>query len=387
MKRRNLAAILGVFACSLILAFGVVSVQAGPKQTLVVDDDDPKADYSEIYAAVAAAEEGDKIVVHPGTYRWFEVTTDNLTIEAAKGKGKGKKKGKGKTRPIVDAADSHGAWMLPFTDDSTTTMEFHSFFAIHVAADGVTVKGLEARNSTAGHDQAYGFLVTGDNNTLKDNAAIDNAHGFGLFGGKVAGFDPNEGPMIVPGDYATGNTLKDNDAEGNGVAGFEVAFAAANTLEKNTAVDGGAGIVVGFGDDNVLEKNSTCSNFRGIFTIFSSGLSLKHNTSDDNASQGILIQFGSGLDLSKNKASGNGHVGIYLFGVAGSTVKDNKAKENSANGFQFRGSTENDVEKNKSEDNGGYGYAVDETSEDNEFDKNKCKGNDLGGSNAEGVCD
>ena len=166
--------------------------------TFLVDINDPSADlpgdnlYAQIQEAVDAASPGDQIKVEAGTYQPFVVPEgkNNLTIREANAN----------SNPVIDADGG--------------------LFGVKIEANGVTIRGLEARNATSGDDDAFAFTVTGNNNTLINNIATDSTHGFdvnGHFGG---------------GD---GNLLIGNTALRNGV-GFEVVVGADNTmLVGNTA--------------------------------------------------------------------------------------------------------------------------------------------------------
>ncbi|MDH3591733.1 MAG: hypothetical protein OER88_07635, partial [Planctomycetota bacterium] len=111
-------------ACFLALALAGAPAFAG---TLVVDADGG-ADHTQIQDAVDAAAPGDIIKVHAGTYDAVEITTDDLTIQEANAN----------SNPVVDA--DGGA------------------FGVKIDADGVTIRGLEAKNAT-GAFNAYGFDV------------------------------------------------------------------------------------------------------------------------------------------------------------------------------------------------------------------------------------
>ena len=175
--------------------------------TLTVDIGDPTANdpgdnlYAEIQEAVDAASPGDKIKVHAGTYNPFVVEKDNLTIREAKAN----------SNPVVDGNLSPG-------DEN----------GVEVNANRVTIRGLTVQNASGSFadETGTGFLVRGDNNTLKDNTANDNvSNGFVVDNGDDNTFidntasdngSDNRSSGFVLFDGSDGNTLKGNIASDNG---------------------------------------------------------------------------------------------------------------------------------------------------------------------------
>ncbi len=204
----------------LRLAVEVLEDRAVPA-VLVANINDPDANlpgdnlYAQIQEAVDAAAPGDLIQVHAGTYDPVTIAKDNLTIQEANAN----------SNPVVDATG------VPV--------------AVAISANGVTIRGLEARNALGEEDLERGFEVTGNDNTLIGNTATNNVHGFGIIGG--------QGNRLV-GNIATGNsagfevalgadnnTLTNNTANGNSSIGFFVFESSGNTFISNTANSGGGG--------------------------------------------------------------------------------------------------------------------------------------------------
>ena len=306
------------FALLTITLLGANPLLAKPNLhagILVVDPGDPDA-YVEIQDAVDAASPGDTIKVHAGTYGPVVISTDDLTIKAA-------------------------------DDDSSPVVDATGFeVGVLIDANGVTVKGLTARNATLnGEDFAYGFEVIGDNNTLINNTATDSANGIGIFG-------------------SAGNSLKGNLAEGNDY-GFTIAFASNITLKGNTAHGNGIGFAVIFGDAVTLKENTASGNETiGIWVVVSSFVTLKENSSYENR-DGYQIIANVGTSAKENEAFANDRHGfIIAFGENGSSFKENRA-----------------------DGNGEYGFFILQYLLDDEFKENECSGNGLGGSNVPGICD
>jgi parallel beta-helix repeat protein len=324
----------------LRLAVEVLEDPAVPA-TLVVDINNPDANlpgdslYAEIQEAVDAASPGDLIKVHGGTYAPVTITKDSLTIQEANAN----------SNPVVDAAGG--------------------IFGVKIDANGVTVRGLEARNATGGEDEARGFFVTGNNNTLIGNAASGNVHGFGIIGGD-------------------GNRLVGNTSSGNEV-GFEMVFGADDNTFTNNTANGNSfhGFFVLESSDNTFISNTAIGNDAvGFFIVFCEGTTLTGNRADGNSFDGYNLLGSAGLTLTGNTASDNGRDGFRLRAVESSTFTGNTADGNGGNGFSvLLESTGNVFTGNAARDNAGRGIFLDDTSLANLFRGTVLSGNGNGDSN------
>ena len=295
--------------------------------TLVVDINDPTADqpgdnlYAQIQEAVDAAEEGDVIKVHSGTYERFRVGVPNITIREARWN----------SNPVIDnqdAGDDPGIWIL----ENGVTIQglivnnrvnsprprYDGNVAISVARGGAKLIG----NTTYGG--GTGFSIAGLNVHLIGNTAFESArYGF-LIG------------------FAENSLFLRNSSIGSGWAGFQLNNGRDNTLLLNSAEQGGSGFVI-FGMKNLLTRNVATDNQVG-FLIRGWENNLHRNIATDN----IL-----GFAISERGYS------TRLIG--------NIAKNNEMEGFRV-GSTDNTVRGNWAINNGGEGFDV--NTEDNTLGRN-----------------
>jgi parallel beta-helix repeat protein len=336
------------------LCFGALVIGAPLAQSaqLVVG---PGAEFEEIQEAVDAASPGDKILVHTGTYSPVVIATDDLVIAAASPK----------SLPIVDADGSR--------------------VAVELSASGVEIRGIQAQNAFGDNDNEYGFLVTGDDNRLIGNTAVNNIHGFGL-------------------ESADGNTLVRNVSKGN-ITGFETILSSGNHFKENTA---NGNEYIGFievaCDGNRYVNNTADHGTVGFFLPETSNATLIGNGATGNEVDGCNIVFTTGVTLIANDFSDNGRYGIRLRVVEESTFRANTTDGNGENGISLDdfpifeegseepiaviGNDDNVFRGNRARDNEGFGVFVDEESYlgDNDFLGTSCSGNGLGGSNIPEIC-
>ncbi|MHC5004312.1 MAG: right-handed parallel beta-helix repeat-containing protein, partial [Planctomycetota bacterium] len=270
-------------AASAVVLFAV-PVSA---HNLLVDVNDPDAEYAQIQDAVDDAEQGDTILVAPGTYEPFVVVTDKLKIRAADDD----------ERPVVDGSTNPGVFEPAGL-----------YYAINIDADMCTLEGFEVVGTTEGEDVAYGILITEHQNKVNDNYVTGNTHGIGVFG------------LHVDGGLHR-NRLKHNTCIENEIAGIEVLGSIGGEFKDNVAIgqgielpDGGVygfGILVGLGADNKIKDNFAGDNPQGITLGASSGDELSKNTSVDN-------------DL-----------GFNVTECTDVTIKDNEARDNFVDGFNL----------------------------------------------------
>ena len=266
--------------------------------------------FCEIQETVDVASKGDKIKVHAGTYQPFTVNKDKLTI----------RKAKGKSNPVINAAGAENGIVLN--------------------ANGVTLKGLEVQGAIGA-----GFLVNGEDNTLRDNTAAHNGnHGFRLLDG-------------------SGNTLQGNVANENAVDGFSI-LRESITLKNNTASDNGDdGIHLATSKNNVLIGNTVSGNSdNGFVAIEITDSTVRGNLGSDNSRDGFFLTGSSDNRLQANTASGNRQ-----------------------DGFRLSNSDDNTLFENTAINNAGWGFFV-ELLLANIFEDNKCEGNVLSGSNEPDIC-
>ena len=324
--------------------------------TLVVDINDPTADqpgdnlYGQIQEAVDAAEEGDVIKVHSGTYDPFYVKKSNLTIREARRN----------SDPIIH-------------NRTGASRRFTESAGVFIASRNVTVKGLNVVNDFSDpSSQSSGFHISGSDHNIVDNTSINGRIGFyvpgGLFGGqhKLARNTSKDahfaGFQFVGGED---NLVSSNTSEGSEF-GFSLFNTRSSTLMHNKAIHNKYGFLMGalnphpLAGSNMLIRNIASSNEMSGFLIKSTHDVLRHNVAIGNGGNGFTIS-GTGVTLIRNRALFNEGDGFFVSG------NDHK------------------VENNRAVGNDGWGIYVDAVL-DTEFHGNRCFFNTLGSSNEPEAC-
>lgn len=204
---------------SIIIA--VPNVHASPDELHV----GPGEDYSTIQDAVDAADLGDTVLVHDGTYVENVNIDESITLKAA-------------STPVIDGNKAGPC--------------------ITIAADSVTVDGFELMNGT------YGVASWGtdnsviSNNIIHDNLNVPGYAGCGiLFWSDSDDFDNN---------IISGNVIYNNDRQGIYIGGTTSSYISeGNTISRNTIYNNGLN-TTGMGPDASITE----FNFRTPMIIQSS---------------------------------------------------------------------------------------------------------------------
>lgn len=211
--------------------------------------------YPTVAAALAAAREGDTVVVEPGVYRERIVIRRAVTLE-------------GRPGAIIDGGG----------DGDVVT----------VKASGATVRGLTIRNSgrRLWRDES-GIKVLGDGNTIEHNRLEGVLFGIHVWGGNgnVIRFNRIEGLRdLIEHDRGDGIRLYDsngNVVEDNHVVtprdGIYVEFASHNRIARNRVEGGRIGLHYMFSDDNVFEDNVFVGNGVASAIMYSKRLVVRRN--------------------------------------------------------------------------------------------------------------
>jgi hypothetical protein len=247
MRGLSRKALAGVPVAALALSLtSVVGAAAAPSDsTLYVapgggapgngDSSCADAGYSTVQSAVTAAPSGGTVIVCAGTYKEsVTLTTDQLTL-------------KGQPGAVIDATGS------PYG------------YAVGIAADSDTVRGLTVENAPASQN---------------------GGPGDGIITAGLTGFDQNGQPQIGVGNNAL---IADNAAHNNADAGVN--------LESTTGT--------------IVTHNAVTRNGIGVLITDDIGQPSAHNTVSDNVSNdnsngcGIVIGEHTGAGIHDNRIIGN----------------------------------------------------------------------------------
>jgi len=338
--------ITSIALLALVIGISSVSDAMAGVQTLVVDDDGnavegdcdsgTAADYDNIQEAVDNAGTGDIIIVCPGTYNEsVDVdTVEDLSI-------------KGITKPIVDGSSP----------------------AFVITKDGTHLAGFEVKNDdgdciviAANDVKINGILTSGceDDGIEADGLRI-SIRGSNLSGNDDNGIECNDCDDAV----IKGNVISDN-----GDHGVLCRSCDGSVIQGNVAN--------GNGDDGIRLTSSSDGNL------------VRGNTANGNGDDGIVLRSGSDENtIANNTTNGNDDNGIEVDGDD-NTIRNNTANNNGDNGIHLEDDAEmNDVAHNTTNDNSDLGIFDESTSQDNTFDKNRCRNNGSDsddGSEPDGLC-
>jgi parallel beta-helix repeat protein len=304
--------------------------------------------YTSIQDAIDAAQLGDTIEVHSGTY-YENVNVSQQLILRGNDTGGGK--------PVVDASGSGTA--------------------ITLNANGVTVDGFTAINASSW--SMAGILVYSNNNIVINNTANSN-NWYGIFLSS-----------------SSNNTIANNTMVGDGIIieGYQLQHWNTHSIDTSNTVNGkpvyywknqvggtvplGAGQIILANCTNVVVENQNVNNgSAGISLGFSSGNTIANNTANSNNWYGIFLSSSSNNTIANNTASNNSYVGIYLRGGNRNTISESEATGNAFTGIDLQGSTHNNVTNNTANSNGYYGIVLWSSSNNNTIKTNTASDNERG---------
>jgi parallel beta-helix repeat protein len=302
-------------------------------------------DYPTIQAAIDAAQDGDLVVVSPGTY------VENLDFQ---GKNITVRSGDPQSAEVVAATilDGGGRGSVVTFEGGETTAAILSGFTITNGSGSIYLRSSAQSKGDArqfcnegvfGSPEEQricggGIVVHGSSPTIEGNVISGNKATHG--GGGI--FVRSESSPII-----SNNQITDNEAGGGG--GVFVTDHSSPTIEGNTIgnnrAENGGGILVDWGSaptirDNTVEDNR--SQLAGGILVFNhSSAAITHNTITENKATGgggggIFVGAASDLTLEGNEFSGNeGAFGGAIFAELSSSLKvrDNTFTQNVTGSF------------------------------------------------------
>ena len=272
---------------------------------LVVDPSDPEA-YGEIDLAVADAEDGDRVLVRPGTYRMPVVVDRAVRIE-----------GRGPTEDIV---------LEPARGE-----------AMGIAASGSVVRGLTIRPSRVGDDRSsWSALAVHDASVIVEGCRLSSHLGATVWvGGAAADLrlrdcvlrDGARNPVIVE-DEARAQVV------GCRISGHRWPLAAGGehaslVVRRSEIVDNLDHGIVGGGGATVVVDRCTISRNAGSGVLFGGAASasrIEGSTIEENAGAGIVVEGGRGR-IRGNTIRGC-DVGIAVTGGGSPSIEGNEIVDN-----------------------------------------------------------
>lgn len=208
-----------------ILVLSVIILAGPAASSILVVDGGGEGDFTKIQDAINASENGDEIVVQPGTYQENLIVGMSVYL-------------KGEDNPVLEG----GA----IKNESLPSVPL-----IKVTADNVTIEGFSISNCTEDSCNFGTVVVASDGCKLLNNTiSYCNGHGIYLSGGgdnhlisgNVVHNCKKAGIKIVGSEY---NTIVGNEIFGQNTFGIAIADSKWNSLTRNRVHDnvrGGIGL-------------------------------------------------------------------------------------------------------------------------------------------------
>lgn len=243
----------------------------------------PGGAYRTVGAGVAAARDGDTIVVHAGLYREPVVTIDKRIAIVGDG------------APVLDGEGKHGLML--------------------VTADDVTVRGVVLRNvGTSFVEDRAALKATHVRGCSIDHDRVENAF-FGIYLADVTG-------CRVAENVIHGRGTRETEA-GNGVHLWR---ARRITIENNEVSGLRDGIYFEFVHDTDVRGNTSTHNLRyGLHFMYSDNCRYAANTFRENGS-GVAVMYTKGVTMTANRFEDNW--GPAAYGLLLKEISDARLERN-----------------------------------------------------------
>ena len=325
-------------AAAVALALlALVLVPLGPTKepgTLVVAQDG-SGEYGTISDAVAAAEDGDTILVRPATYVESIRIDKDITL-----------RGDGDREDVVITSPSEPVRRYLPRDQEPYAIRVDGADA---SVEDLTLTGPTSAMIVLGGSQRITNVTFGDIGYFDDVDSEGESHYAGLIladGSSATVRDSlfQEGSVIV--DPGARITLEDNELEGSWVGighgrmgvramtpvdpadiAAEGSDFEGTVISRNVWTDSQDAVFVGFGETALIEDNEIRGSDEVAIMVMSAndGSVIRGNTITDGRTAIMLVD-DTGVDVSENVLSGN-QVGINISG-RGATVSRNEIRDN-----------------------------------------------------------
>jgi len=308
-------------------------------------------DYASIQAAVDAADSGDTIEVHSGTY-YENVDVNKMLILKGVDDGSGK--------PVVDAGGNDSAITLSVGEITLEGFNVTNaggdfwvpfkIFVLPLSVDGITLEGFNATNAGGGSrvpcknfvpgvkERSAGITVISNNNIITNNTASNNGVGIHLSSSSNNTFTCNtisnnhwDGIRL---NSSCNNTFTGNNVSNNHWDGIRLHFSCNNTITGNNVRNNRIGISLDDSCNNTITGN----------TFLNDGLSVDEsyqNTIKNNTVNGmplVYLEDKTGIEVTdagqvilvnctnitvENLDLSNTYVGVSLFETEESVITSN----------------------------------------------------------------
>lgn len=291
----------------LAYLFFFITTFAFAQTTLEVGANKP---YKTIKKALEKAKDGDKVIVHKGTYKEQTIVIDKK-IQFI-----------GKDYPVIDGEQ---------IDE-----------VVSIKSGNVVMKGFKVINSGyAAMKDPCGIKVYNENNVIiEDNILDNNFFGIYIQNGKNCIVRNNKIRAYAVKEQQIGNGIHAWKSENLEITGNEIIghrdgiyfeFVYHSTITNNKAKNNlRYGLHFMFSHNDVYESNTFTDNGAGVAVMYSRNVTMLKNTFDENwgeASYGLLLKELSDSQIEHNRFVRN-TTGIYLEGTTRVKIQKNHFQGN-----------------------------------------------------------
>ncbi len=289
--------------------------------------------HATLHGAVAAARDGDTLVVHGGVYQEGNLRVDKALALV------------GMAEPVIDGA--------------------RACEVVTVTASGVSIKGFVIRNSgVSSLEDRAGIRVSEAGRVVVSTNRIEDCT-FGIYLSKARDCE-------VTGNEVRGTPGNEQDS-GNGIHLWSCDRV---TVSDNHVSRHRDGIYLEFATDSRIERNTVEDNLRyGLHFMFSHRNAYRHNAFERNGA-GVAVMYSREVEMSGNRFRhnwGSAAYGLLLKEMSDGRITDNLFEHNTT-GICMHGSSRMTVEHNRFRENG-WAIQVQTSCSDNTFRRNDFSGN------------
>ena len=370
---------------AMTLVFMAVTIGAVNAATITVDDE-PDSDYTSIQSAVNNANDGDTILIYPGTYmenvdvhkeliiisksgdpgdtivqadnpddHVFHVNANNVTISGFNVTGgyygiyfDNVQHNRISNNRLSNNTDGINLWHSCNNDLSNNIVKSNKRYGIYLFS---SCNNNDLVNNTAYANNIGIDLLDSSSNVLKNNAMFNNTHNFGV---RIGTRDGNMQNDIDTSNSVDGRpiyylvSISDATIDTDSNAATVYCIHCQNITVRGLVLrDNRHGIYLYNTSNSLLENNMLSNNYLGIFLgSSSSSNTLSTNRVDLNNVIGIELDSSSNNEIINNTASLNIGVGIHLDGSSKNRLINNTANWNNDYGVHLDSSKDNTLEGN-----------------------------------------
>jgi F-box protein 11 len=288
-------------------------------------DQQQRADFASIGAAIRAARPGDRILIRPGLYE--EALTLDKPLELI---------GQGSAEEIIIEASGQHTLCFQASEGRVANLTLRQmgegvWYGVDIAGGRLLLENCAITSYSASciaiHDGATPLLR---GNEIHDA----HANGIFLYGGAGGTIEHNRiyGHDLLGITISRGSapTVRANRIYGNKQDGISVFDGGGGLLEGNAVHNNGfAGIAIETGSRATVRANRIYENaLHGIYIFYNGQAELEENEVFRNACAGVLIETGGRATLRANRVYENAWQAIQIIERGGGTFEDNDLRHN-----------------------------------------------------------